>query len=333
MNTPVNARKPFAWGIVGAGAAARDFAEDLQYVTERACFVKALLVAEDDEDFDIPLVYTDMQKFLEEPRLDAVYIATPAPFRYPYVIRCLQGGMPVLCGSPMVSGASQADTMIEVARRTGVFCMEGMHLRFLPSLYALLSILHTQRIGDLISVRASLSGKGGAPSEDYDFPGGGALQSLGSYPIFLSLLLLGEPLSITATGRLSQDGSDERCTCLLAFEGGRYANLECSWMPHAIDEAVITGDKGSVTLRGGWHWNPSDISVVLKGDVIVHRDCTWEGRGLHFMVSEMLRCLDAGLTQSDLMSLSLTRRIGEVVEEIRRQLSFGGPVAPAAPSS
>lgn len=337
MNTPGNAIKPFAWGVIGTGPSARDFTQDLQYVTERSCFVKAVLGSEDAEDltsfaddFTIPLVYTDMQAFLEEAQVDAVYIAAPAPFRYPYVIRCLQGGVPVLCETPMVLSTTQASTLIEVSHRTGVFCMEGMPLRFLPSLYAVLSILHTQSIGDLVSVRASLSGKVGAPDADFAFPGGGALLSLGSYPIFLSLLLLGELVSVKAAGRLFPDGNDECCTCLLAFEGGRYANLECSWIADAKDEAVITGKKGTITLHDPWHWQPGGISIALGGEVVVRRDSSWEGKGLHFMVSEMLRCLDAGLVQSDLMSLAMSRRIGSVMETIRDQLSSGSQAPPAA---
>jgi predicted dehydrogenase len=334
----MNAIKPFAWGIIGTGQTARDFIQDLQFVTERACFVKAILGPEDEgdleqfaEDLNIPLVYTDMQAFLEEAQVDAVYIAAPAAYRYPYVIRSLQGGVPVLCDTPMLLNAAQAETLIEVSNRTKVFCMEGMPLRFLPSIYVLMSILHTQAIGEIVSVRATLSGKAGVPDAGYTFPGGGALLGLGSYPIFLSLWLLGEPVSVKATGRLSPDGNDECCTCLLTFEGGRYANLECSWITDTRDEAVITGDKGTITIHEPWHWQPGGISVARGGEVVVRRDSTWEGKGLQFMVSEVLRSLDAGLTQSDLMSLTLSRRMGATMEAIRTQLSPGSQMpSPAA---
>lgn len=331
----LNAIKPFAWGIIGAPGAARDFLQDLQYVTERACFVKAILGSEDDEDlhtfagdWNIPLVYTDMQAFLEEAQVDAVYIAAPAAVRYPYVIRCLQGGVPALCETPMLLNASQAETLAEVSSRTGVFCMEGMPLRFLPSLYVLLSILHTHAIGELVSIRATLSSKTAAPG--HVFPGGGALLGLGSYPIFLSLWLLGDPVSVKATGRLSPGGDDEYCSSLLTFEDGRYANLECSWITDTRDEAVITGDKGSITIHEPWHWQPGGITIARGGEIVVRRDSTWEGKGLHFMASEVIRCLDAGLTQSDLMGLGLSARMGATMETIRTQLSSGSQIPPVA---
>jgi predicted dehydrogenase len=316
----MNAVKPFAWGVIGTGKAAREFAQDLPFVAERACFVKAVLQAEGDDPLaeDIPLVYTDTQAFLEEAQVDAVYVAAPAPFRYPYVIRCLQGGAPVLCETPMVLDRSQGATLHEVARRTGVFCMEGMPLRFLPSLYVVLSLLHEHSIGDLVSVRASLSGKAGLAEGDFDFPGGGALLELGCYPIFLSLLLMGEPASVKAGGR------DDSCTCLLTFEDGRYANIECSWNKDARDEAVITGSKGAITVNGPWHRQPAEIGITKGGEVIVRRDSRWEGAGVHYMAAEVIRCLEAGKTQSDLMSLGFSLRMGGVMEEIRAQLSHPG---------
>jgi predicted dehydrogenase len=203
-------------------------------------------------------------------------------------------------------------------------------LRFLPSLYALLSVLHTKSIGNIISVKASLGGRTVVLEEDYGHPGVGALMALGSYPIFLSLLLLGEPLSVQATGRLSPDGRDDCCTSLVTFEGGRYASLECSWIKGARDEALITGDKGSITLHDRWHRDPGDLSIALEGKVILRRHNAWEGRGQQFVVSEVLRCLDSGLTESDLMRLTMSRRIAAVTEEIRTQLSSGSPMASTA---
>jgi hypothetical protein len=47
------------------------------------------------------------------------------------------------------------------------------------------------------------------------------------------------------------------------------------------------------------------------------------------MASEVIRCLDAGKTESDLMSLSMSRRMGTVMEEIRAQLMPGGGASPS----
>lgn len=332
MNESAPSIKPFAWGLIGTGRAASDFAGDLPHVTERDCFVKAVLGPEGSEELlqfaeehQIPLVYTDMQAFLEEAQVDAVYIAAPATFRYPYAIRCLQGGVPVLCASPMAVSTAQATTLSDVSKRTGVFLMEGMSLRFLPSFYTLLSILHTKSVGDLISIKASLTGKDHVEdvSSESSMPGAGALLDLGSYPLFLALCLFGEPLQVKATGRISPEGNDESCHCLLSFEGGRQANIECSEMTNAKDEAVITGTKGTITLRGAWHRKPDSIDIALTGDIVVSRHNDWEGQGLQYEIADMLRGLKDGCLESELMSHRISIRIATVLEEIRNQLQVG----------
>lgn len=330
MNAPLNSARPFAWGVIGTGPAARDFTTDLQYVIERPCFVKAVLGPEgiELEDFverhNVPLSYTDMQTFLEESQVDAVFIAAPAPFRYAYAIRCLQGGVPVLCESPLALNNTQATNLFEVSARTGVFLMGGMALRFLPSLYAVLSLLHTNSIGEVLSVKASLSGK--LPTDDNGqgaLSEGGALLNFGSYPLFLCLFLLGEPLSVKATGRIAPDGSDESCTCLLSYENGRYASVECSLFPDLKNEAVITGRDGVITIREPWNEKTPGLTIAVNGEVIVRRECNWEGKGVHFETTEVIRCLEEGRTQSELMTHAMSLRLARTLEDIRGQLHLG----------
>lgn len=326
MSTPIQFNKPFAWGVIGTGPAARDFTEDLSFVTERACFVKAVLGAEGPEldefvdKYHVPLSYTDMQSFLEESQVDAVFIAAPANFRYPYTIRCLQGGAPVLCESPLALTNAQAINSFEVASRTGVFLMGGMPLRFLPSLYVVQSLIHTGSIGEILSVKASLSG---TESRGVSIPEGGALLTYGSYPLFFCLFFLGEPASVKATGRVNSAGVDENCTCLLSYEDGRYATMECSYIAGARDEAVITGSKGIITIKEPWNGKTSGITIEVNGEILVQRESNWEGKGLHFEATEVIRCLEEGRTQSELMTHAMSRRLAGVLEEIRGQLHLG----------
>jgi len=333
-----NAHKPFAWGLIGTGSSARDFAGDLTYVMERTCFIKAVLGPEEElqdfaKDLKIPLTYTDLPTMLESAQLDAVFITAPAPFRYPYAIRCLQAGIPVLCEAPMALNATQAALLAEVSHSKGVFLMEGIPLRFLPSWYAMQSILRTNSLGEVVSVKANLSGRAFPRDDDYAFPGGGALLDLGVYPLFLCLLLLGEPNSVKAVGRLGIDGQDERCSFLLSFPGGRYANVECSWVVDSRDEAVITGEKGFVILHDDWHRRPLVLSISIRGKAAIRRECKWEGTGWQFPVSEMLNCLEDNQAQSELMPHSLSMRVAALMEEIRAQLSSSGdPIESTAAS-
>jgi predicted dehydrogenase len=187
-------------------------------------------------------------------------------------------------------------------------------------------LLHTNSIGEILSVKVSLSGK--VPLDDEGqgaLPEGGALLNFGGPPLFLCLFLLGEPVSVKATGRIARDGTDESCTCLLSYENGQFASVECSCISDMKDEAVITGSKGVITIREPWNEKTGGITIAVNGEVIVRRECDWEGKGVHFEVTEVLSCLDEGKTQSELMTHAMSLRLARVLEDIRGQLRAGRP--------
>jgi predicted dehydrogenase len=324
--------KPFQWGIVGTGQAARDFAADLPFVTERPCAIKAVLGPEGSDDltefareFQVPLTYVDMKTFLEEAKVDAVFVAAPATFRYPYTVRCLQGGRPVLCAAPMSLSLAHASMLAEVSKRTGVFLMEGLPLRFLPSCYSVLSILKAHDLGELISIETTLTEMGELPLDtDLDISKVASSQDLSAYPVFLSLFLLGKPRSVKAETSFNEEGFQENTLCHLLFEEGRKARLDLRRMvadgrPRKEDRAIIRGTKGSITMKDPWHGRPEQIIITLE-DGSAQREFQWEGKGMHFEVTEMLRCLHEGKRSSELMPHWLSVQLASVLEEIRHQV-------------
>jgi predicted dehydrogenase len=325
--------KPFLWGVVGTGQAARDFAADLPFVTERPCAIKAVLGPEGSADlqqfaleFQVPQTYVDMKAFLEEAKVDAVFVAAPATFRYPYTVRCLQGGRPVLCAAPMSLSMAHASMLAEVAKRTGVFLMEGLPLRFLPSCYSVLSILKTHDLGELLSIEATLSDIADLPQDmDLDITKLAGSQDLSAYPVFLSLFLLGKPRSVKAEISFKEEGFEENTLCLLTFDKGKKARLELRRLvadgrPRKEDRAIIRGTKGSITMVDPWHGHPDQIIITLSDGEGSQRECTWEGKGMHFEVTEMLRCLHQGKRSSELMPHWMSVQLASVLEEIRHQV-------------
>ncbi|RYF98323.1 MAG: Gfo/Idh/MocA family oxidoreductase [Chitinophagaceae bacterium] len=224
------------WGIIGPGSIARDFADDLKLAPGKQKVTSVLShrresATEFAEEYHIGSIHTELSDFIKEREFDVVYIATPHPLHYEEAKQCLLNGIPVLCEKPMVMNSGQAAELLDLSKEKNTFLLEGMWIRFLPSIKKVLALIASGEIGSVISVKASMSFLAPKdPSSRYFNPelGGGSLLDLGIYPVFLAQLVLGTPSVIKANGKLSAQGIDETCSMLFQYPGGEHASLESS---------------------------------------------------------------------------------------------------------
>jgi predicted dehydrogenase len=316
------------WGIIGPGNIAHDFAKDLQHVstpqTIQAVLGKSKKSTESFvQEFNVPQVFTDLDEFVEKAAIDAAYIATPHTFHYEEVMACLQHRIPVLCEKPMTINSDQCEELIRTAHDNKTFLMEGMWIRFLPSIQHLLQIIACGDIGKIVSIKAAMCYK--APHDPHSrfFDpelGGGSLLDLGVYPVFLSLLLMGKPHTVKAIGTLSEEGVDEDCSILFHYKTGQRAILESSLTSSAVTPAEITGEKGIIRILNPWFEKASGLEVHLYDEGKVIYPCQWEGRGLQFETEEMLNCIRNNKIESDLLSHDFSRNLIGLMDEIRSQV-------------
>ncbi len=317
------------WGIIGPGSIARDFARDLNLL-RKPQQITAIVGHRPDstrefaEEFGVARSYTDFNEFINKETVDAVYIATPHPQHFEQSLACLLKKIPVLCEKPMTINADQCRKLIAVAREHQTFLMEGMWIRFLPSIRQTLRLIGEGKIGNVISVKASMSYK--APQEPgsrYFDPalGGGSLLDLGIYPVFLAHLLLGKPSTIKSIGTLSPEGVDEACSVLLHFKSGQQAILESSLLAQTDMPAEITGEKGTIKILHPWFEKSEGIELQVYGEDKVLYPCDWEGHGLHFETEEVLACIAAKKIESESLSHAFSLEIMETMDEIRSQIN------------
>jgi scyllo-inositol 2-dehydrogenase (NADP+) len=317
----------FKWGIVGPGDIAKDFLKDLSYVDGKSHRVVAVLSDKEESahkfarEHGVAIGTTDHDKFFDAD-LQAIYIATPHPFHEQYTEESLRRGVPVLCEKPMALNSEQASRMVDAAVKYRCFFMEGMWIRFLPSIKLVLDLLEQEIIGRVISVRASMSFH--APHDEgnrYFNPdlGGGSLLDLGIYPVFLSQLVLGKPNNIKAVSRLTEKNIDEASAMLFEYQDGQYAVLDSSIVEQTPLVAHIYGEKGHITIDKPWNEQPAGIVVSLYDGTNMQYPCEWEGRGFQFEVMEMMRCLDNQEISSPLMSHQSSLDLIETLDDIREQ--------------
>lgn len=79
--------------------------------------------------------------------------------------------------------------------------------------------------------------------------GGGTVLDLGIYTIQLcQWVFRDEPISITATGKLNDDGVDEEMSAVLKYANGGIAKIKTSGLKQLQNKANIQGTKASMTV-------------------------------------------------------------------------------------
>ncbi len=318
------------WGIAGTGGIATRFADDLSLVDDAELVAVASRSRERADAFadryGVARRHGDYADLAADPGVDVVYVATPSARHESDTLLFLEAGKHVLCEKPFALNAGQAQRMVAAARDRGLFLMDAMWSRFLPSYRSLTNLISEGRIGDPLLVEADFGFRVPVdPSHRLFDPdlGGGALVDLGVYPLQLASLVLGTPDRIAAVGAIGSTGVDEQVAAVLHHPGGTIGVVKAAIRVAMTCGARIVGTDGWIELSPFMHCTPS---LRLSGTAgREDLDLSWVGDGIRFQVLEVQRCIDIGLLESPVMPLEETVTIVETMDEIRRQIGFAYP--------
>src|ERR1700761_1748333 len=127
---------PCRWGIIGPGKIAKKFAAAIPLAGNAVLHAVASNNEERAKDFaeqhSAKIWYNNYGQLVNDPNIDAIYIATPHGFHTENALLCLSHGKPVLCEKPMALNRKQVQQMVDASRQNNTFLMEAMWTRFLP---------------------------------------------------------------------------------------------------------------------------------------------------------------------------------------------------------
>ncbi len=113
------------WGIVGLGhwaieavAPAIIKAADTELVSVCRRIVES--IKEFISEHDGIRAYDSLEKMLEDPELDVVYVCTPHGLHYLHTIQAAEAGKHVMCEKPMALTVADAEGMIEACKKNKV---------------------------------------------------------------------------------------------------------------------------------------------------------------------------------------------------------------------
>lgn len=320
--------KKVKWGIMGLGKIAHKFAHDILLSETAHLQAVASRSAEKAEkfktDYHADSAYGSYLELVKDEAVDIVYIALPHSQHFEFSMLALQHDKSVLCEKPMGLGPQEVEKLQTEAKKRKLFLMEGIWTRFIPASQQLFNLLDEKTIGEIISLKADFGFKPNYnPSSRLFDPvlGGGSLLDVGFYPLYLSLMALGEPKDIKAFARFSDSGVDSHCQILLRFPNGALAQLESSFEVQTPTEAYIYGTKGSIKVHSRFH-HPEKITLRLNQGLTKDFEIKYRGNGyVHEIESVSLNLLE-GKIENELLphhhSLKLSQLLARVKKEIDR---------------
>jgi predicted dehydrogenase len=208
------------------------------------------------------------EALIEDPDVDAVYVALPNSMHVNWSIRALEAGNHVLCEKPMARAVEPVERAFHAAERAGRVLAEAFMWRHHPQARRLVELL--PRIGELRLVRASFSFRLDATG-DLRQSGeleGGALMDVGCYCVSGARLLAGEPVEAAATQIMGAEGADARFAGTLRFEGDVLAHFDCGIDMAARHDLEVVGSEGSLCLADPWHSLRQGIELRDAGGAV-----------------------------------------------------------------
>jgi predicted dehydrogenase len=318
----------FRWGILASGGIAQAFARDLSYFNNHIVAAVGSRSQESADAFaaEFPgcLAYGSYEDLVNDPSLDAIYVATPHPYHVSNTVLALNAGKPVLCEKPFTINTKEAREMKAAADANGVALMEAMWARFLPHMHEVREIVASGVLGDIWAVEADH----GQRLSDYANPrhwepslGGGALLDLGIYPISFAHMVLGKPDSITSSATFTDKGVDASSTAIFNYKSGAQAILTSNMMVSTPCRATICGTLGKIEIDRTFY-NPASMRVIMHDGTTTEYPNDYKGHGLREQAKEFERVVRSGEMSSPLLTPDESIEIMGSLDEIRRQIGL-----------
>ena len=149
---PPGRRTPRRWGLIGCGDIARKRVAPALNNSVNSKLVavsraNAQLLDSFANEFCAERRYPDWRDLVQDPEIDAVYVATPVYLHADQTIATADAGKHVLCEKPMALGVAQCDQMIAACNRNRVKLGVAYYRHFYPVIRRTKEIIESGELG------------------------------------------------------------------------------------------------------------------------------------------------------------------------------------------
>lgn len=298
--------KILKWGFIGCGEVTEKksgpaFSEVEGSMVEAVMSRNAQKARSYAERHGVKKWYTDAQELIDDPQVNAIYIATPPSSHATYAIMSMRAGKPVYVEKPLASSYDDCARVNRVSEQTGVPCFVAYYRRYLPYFIKVKDIIDSGVIGRLQMVQVRFA----VPPRDLDYQhptnlpwrlqpdiaGGGYFYDLAPHQLdllqhFFGTILEANGICANRGGLYKAEDSVSACFrfesgmpgsgswCFVAYESAREDRIEVvgdrgqvSFSVFNYDPIVLHTSAGTETIEVP---NPPYVQFPLIKNVIEH---------------------------------------------------------------
>lgn len=179
-------------------------------------------------------------EILNDSKIEAVVIVTPAETHFDLARRALEAGKHVLVEKPLTLDPDESRRLAELADRTGLTLMVGHTFEFNPAVRRLKALASEEAFGKVRYVYSTRVNLG------IFRPGINAMWNLAPHDLSILFYLLDEePASVIALGKaFLKPGVEDVVFLFLEFASGVIAHVHVSWLdPSKVRRTTVVGEK------------------------------------------------------------------------------------------
>jgi len=255
------------WGIIGCGdVTEKKSGPAFNKVPGSALIAVMRRDAERARDYatrhDVKKWYDDAGKLVNDPEINAIYVATPPSSHAEFARMAMEAGKPVYVEKPMASNYAECLEMNRVSEETGVPLFVAYYRRSLPYFLKVREVIGSGILGKIRLINIKLFQSPREADSDRNNPpwrivkkiaGGGYFYDMGSHQLDLMHFFFGKVKEITGKAFNMANLYDVEDTVLAKIIFTDEVILDGMWSfaaeESAADDVVeIIGEKGMVSF-------------------------------------------------------------------------------------
>ena len=236
-------------GVVGTGFWGENQVRVLRQQNESCrllgiCDLNEKRAKEVGSKYGIPW-YSDLERFLQLPGLEAVTICTPTHTHFEVASSTLEEGKHVLVEKPMTGNRDQAEKLVKTAGKAGRKLLVGFIERFNPGVGLVKEMLERNEAGEVILATGRRVTRWPVRIGDV-----GVVKDTAIHDIDIMRFLLRKEVTLVyaQTGSLKHSFEDY-AEIMLRFDHGTTGFIDANWLtPRKVRTLIITGSEATINL-------------------------------------------------------------------------------------
>jgi predicted dehydrogenase len=255
------------WGIIGVGNVTEVKSGPAFYKVPNSSLVAVMRrnkdkLADYARRHKVANYYTNASELINDPRVDAVYIATPPSSHAHYAIEAMRAGKPVYVEKPMAKTYAECMEMLKVSEEMQVPLFVAYYRRTLPAFLKVKNLIEEDTIGNPLFVNVKLYKQAEEKGQSIDemhwhvFPeiaGAGHFYDLASHQFDYLDFIFGAVTNVKgmASNRASLYPAEDTVTASWEHESGVIGSGSWCFVvdkSSVDDEIKIVGEKGEISI-------------------------------------------------------------------------------------